>query len=113
MHHKKSQGKKSTNKFLLKIVIILLAIFLTALLVLLSFEFGIAHSIEYMFHKPQPIVIQGECYAAFNSIIYQISNDADCQKQCADECWVRKKTYLDSEFISDPSSCNLCNCYCK
>ncbi len=108
---KGKQKKRRQVNAELKLILVLLGVFILALLVLLSIDFG-GTIIHKVFGKPELITIQGECYAAFNSVIYQITSEDDCMKQCSDECWVRKMDYKGSQFVPT-STCNLCDCYCK
>lgn len=110
---KKRQKRKNTNKLELKIVVISLSVFFIVLVILLLLDFGAFKSLKNIFHKQKPIVIKGECYSLFNTVLYEINSNADCQKQCSNECWVRGENYKNSKFILTPNSCNLCDCYCK
>lgn len=88
-------------------------IFILLLIVLLLLEFGFIKTAKKIFAKKKPIVIEGQCYSFMNTILYQINNEADCQKRCSNRCWVQKEDYKNSKFVYTPGSCNLCDCYCK
>lgn len=108
----KNHEKGRKNNPSLKVLKILIVVFLFALLVLVIIDLGVVQSVQKLVTKPKPIVIQGECYAFMNTVIYQINSDADCQKFCSDRCWVDKENYKSSQFVLTPGSCNLCDCYC-
>lgn len=105
--------KKREKRRLVKILMIVLIILIVLTCFLLAIRFDFFGNILDSTKKPMKIEIPGECYLIMGNIFYNINNEDDCKKECDNECWVRKKEYVNSEFIEDQQNCNLCNCYCK
>ena len=110
---KKRREKNQRNDKLTKIVLLVLCVFTLALLIMILINFGAFKLVQSALVPQKPIVIYGQCYAMFNTIIYQINNEEDCKKQCTDNCWVLKESYRSSQFVLTNNSCNICNCYCR
>jgi len=101
--------KKKKKK--LKRIIALLIILIVGLLILLIINFKIW---KYLSKKEiTKIEIVDECSLMFENILHNIKDSAGCENSCRSKCYIIKKEYYNSEFLSKNNSCNECTCYCK
>lgn len=107
----KKKLKRKRRRPLVRLLLVIIAIFVLGLIALLGIRFGF---LEDLFSNKQPVefTLQGECYLVLDRLFYSVDDSDDCKKECDNDCWVRGMELYSSEYLEAPESCNYCECAC-
>ena len=106
MHLSKSQKKveKKITKFYFFIA--------GALFVLLVYLIGNSLGIFDEPSAPKSFPVSDECGNIMGNVIHNLEDEGDCKIKCENNCKFRELEYYNSSFISQETTCNLCDCWC-
>lgn len=104
----KKKLKKTKKRVLISIITIAVII-----LVLIFINTNSVQGIKDIFKEPEKIVIEDRCSLVMGNVFHEIKNSGECEISCKNNCELRGKKFVESEFIKSQDSCHTCNCYCK
>ena len=97
------------NKSIGRVIITAIIALLIILLLLILSVIGVFEEQK----QEEKISIRDECSLVMGNLIHQIRDSGDCRIRCINDCEVREKEFVRSEFASRENDCHVCDCFCK